>query len=111
LGNKALPLYHLLKKIECFAWTSNTEEALNRLKGMLTSPLVLVPPQPTKPLLLYIVVATQVVSAAIVVERQEEGHTPPVQRPVYFVSEVHSETKICYPQIQKLIYTIIVDIW
>jgi hypothetical protein len=41
----------------------------------------------------------QVVSAAIVVERREEGHALLVQRPVYFISEVLSETKILYPQI------------
>jgi hypothetical protein len=50
---------------------------------------------------------TQVVSAAIVVERREEGHALPVQRPVYFISEVLSETKIHYPQIQKLLYAVI----
>jgi ribonuclease HI len=48
-----------------------------------------------------------VVSAAIVVERREEGHTLLVQRPVYFISEVLSETKIRYPQIQKLLYAVI----
>jgi hypothetical protein len=42
-----------------------------------------------------------------VVERREEGHALPVQRPVYFISEVLSETKIRYPQIQKLLYTVI----
>jgi len=42
-----------------------------------------------------------------VVERQEEGHALPVQRPIYFISEVLSETKARYPQIQKLIYTVI----
>ena len=38
-----------------------------------------------------------VISATIVVERQEEGHALPVQRPVYFISEVLSETKSQYP--------------
>ena len=31
----------------------------------------------------------------------------PVQRPVYFISEVLSETKIRYPQILKLLYAVI----
>jgi hypothetical protein len=48
-----------------------------------------------------------VVSAVLVVERAEEGHTLLIQRPVYFVSEVLLETKICYPQIQKLLYAIV----
>jgi len=74
---------------------------------MLTSAPVLVPPRPAEPLLLYVVATTQVVSAAVVVERPEEGHMLLVQRPVYFVSEVLSETKVRYPQIQKLIYAVI----
>jgi hypothetical protein len=45
-----------------------------------------------------------VVSAVIVVERIEEGHALPVQRSVYYISEVLSETKARYPQIQKLLY-------
>jgi hypothetical protein len=56
--------------------------------------------------LIYVATTTQVVSAAIVVERREEGHALLVQRPVYFISEVLSETKICYPQIQKLLYAV-----
>ena len=107
LGEKALPLYRLLKKAEHFSWTPEAEEAVNNLKKMLTSAPVLVPPQLTEPLLLYVASTTQVFSAAVVVERQEEGHALPVQRPVYFISEVLSETKARYPQIQKLIYTVI----
>jgi ribonuclease HI len=48
-----------------------------------------------------------VVSAVIVVERTEEGHALPVQRPVYYISEVLSETKARYPQVQKLLYTVV----
>jgi hypothetical protein len=38
--------------------------------------------------LIYVAATTQVVSAAIVVERREEGHALPVQRPVYFISKL-----------------------
>ena len=31
----------------------------------------------------------------------------PVQRPVYYISEVLSETKTRYPQIQKLLYAVV----
>jgi hypothetical protein len=47
-------------------------------------------------LLLYLAATTHVVSTAIVVEWQEDGHAYPVQRPVYFVSEVLLESKTHY---------------
>jgi hypothetical protein len=49
-----------------------------------------------------------VVSTAIVVERQEDGHAYPVQRPVYFVGEVLSEYKACYQPVQKLLYAVLI---
>jgi hypothetical protein len=36
-----------------------------------------------------------VVSVVIVVELTEEGHTLLVQQPVYYISEVLSDTKTC----------------
>jgi len=54
LGEKALPLYRLLKKVEHFSWTPEAEEALKNLKKTLTSAPVLVPPQPAEPLLVYV---------------------------------------------------------
>ena len=50
----------------------------------------------------------QVVSVALVVEREEEGHALKVQRLVYFISEVLSESKTRYPQIQKLLYAVLI---
>jgi hypothetical protein len=49
-----------------------------------------------------------VVTTAIIVERQEDGHAYPVQRPVYFVSEVLSESKACYQPMQKLLYAVLI---
>jgi hypothetical protein len=48
-----------------------------------------------------------VVSVVIVVKRTEEGHALPIQRPVYYISEVLSKTKARYPQIQKLLYAVV----
>jgi ribonuclease HI len=107
LGEKGLPLYRLLKKHERFSCTVEAQEALNKLKVTLVHVPILTPPQDGEPLYLYVVTTTQVVSAVIVVERTEEGHALPVQRPVYYISEVLSETKARYPQIQKLLYAVV----
>ena len=65
-------------------------------------------PQPEETLLIYIATTSRVVSTAIVVEREEVGHTYKVQRPVYFISEVLNESKTHYPQVQKLLYAILI---
>jgi hypothetical protein len=60
------------EKAERFAWTVEAEEALDKLKRMLTTAPILVPPRPVEPLLLYVAATTWVVSAAVVVERPED---------------------------------------
>jgi hypothetical protein len=93
LGEKGLPLYRLLRKAERFTWTPEAKEALRNLKALLTNTPILVPPAAGEALLIYIAATTQVVSA-VVVERREEGHALLIQRPVYFISAVLSETKV-----------------
>jgi hypothetical protein len=107
LDEKGFPLYRLLKKHEHFSWTVEAQEALGKLKASLTHAPILTPPQDSEPPYLYVAATTQVVSAVIVVERAEEGHALPVQRPVYYISEVLSETKAHYPQVQKLLYAVV----
>jgi ribonuclease HI len=113
LGEKGLPFYKLLKKVDKFQWTSEAQEALDALKKFLTTPPVLKPPrratpiQPAEDLLLYISCTTHVVSTALVVERAEEGHAYPVQHPIYFISEVLGPSKKKYPQVQKLLYAVL----
>jgi hypothetical protein len=46
LGEKALPLYRLLKKSKHFSWTLEAEEALTKLKATLSnSPILILRPQ------------------------------------------------------------------
>jgi hypothetical protein len=58
-------------------------------------------------MLLYISAMTQVVSAALVVEREEPRRSQKVQLLVYFISEVLSDSKTHYSQMQKLVYVIL----
>jgi hypothetical protein len=58
LGEKALPLYRLLKKSEHFSWTLEAEEALTKLKATLSNPPILVPLATGEPLLLYVAMIT-----------------------------------------------------
>ena len=44
LGERALPLYKLLKKQDRFSWTPEAQQALDELGNILTNPPVLVPP-------------------------------------------------------------------
>ena len=54
-------------------------------------------PQKEETLLIYIVATNQVVSTAIVVEREEDKHAYKVQCLVYFINEVLNESKTRYP--------------
>jgi hypothetical protein len=108
LGERRLPFFKLLKHQEKFVWSPEADQALAQLKDFLSKPPVLTAPCKGEQLLLYLAATTHVVSTAIIVERQEDGHAYPVQRPVYFVSEVMSESKACYQPVQKLLYAVLI---
>jgi dsDNA-binding SOS-regulon protein len=55
-------------------WTPEAQEALDKVKELLTKALILVPSTDRVPLLLYIAATAQVVSTILVVEREKEGH-------------------------------------
>ena len=102
LGEKALPLYQLMKKSDHFRWSPQADAAFQELKRMLSSAPTLASPLPKEPMLLYVAASNRVVSAVIVVEREEKGAK--VQRPVYYLSEVLLTSKQNYPHYQKMTY-------
>jgi hypothetical protein len=85
-----------MKKSDHFTWTPEVQEALDSLKNILKSAPILTAPTTEEPMVLYISATTQVVSAALVVKREEPGRSQKVQRPVYFVSEVLFDSKTHY---------------
>jgi hypothetical protein len=88
--------------------TPEADQAPGQPKDFLSKPPVLTAPRKKEQLLLYLAATTHVVSTTIIVERQEDGHANPVQRPVYFVSEVLLESKARYQPVQKLLYAVLI---
>jgi hypothetical protein len=76
---KGMPLYKLLRKSNQFSWTAEAQEALDQIKVFLTLPSVLVAPNPSKTLL-YVATTTQVIRAALVVERENKGQVLKIWR-------------------------------
>ena len=70
LGEKALPLYRLLRCTEHFEWTDAATAGLEEIKAVLATNPILAAPNVGEPMLLYIPATHQVVSAVLVVERE-----------------------------------------
>jgi hypothetical protein len=107
LDEKGLPFFKLLKKADKFVWDGEAQKAFENLKESLTTPPIMTPPIPKETLLLDISATTNVVNIVLVAER-EEGKANPIQRPMYYISEVLADAKTCYTQAQKLLYALLI---
>ena len=52
LGEKAIPLYQMMKKTDHFVWSDAADAAFENLKKQLAEPLILAAPVDNEPLLL-----------------------------------------------------------
>ncbi|RDY11149.1 Gypsy retrotransposon integrase-like protein 1, partial [Mucuna pruriens] len=91
----ATPILSTLKKERNFAWTPDCEEAFLRLKAILATPPILVRPELSQPLHLYISVTDAAISSVLIKEKGIE------QCPVYFISKTLQGLEKRYQKIER----------
>jgi hypothetical protein len=101
-------ILHIVEGQQTFEWTEEADKVFTKLKEFLTKPPIMTTPQDDQMLLIYIATTPWVISTAIIVKQEEVRHVYKVQRPMYFISEVLNESKTRYPQVQKLLYAILI---
>jgi ribonuclease HI len=101
----SLPFLKTLHGAKDFACGPEQAAAFESLKQHLSDLATLTSPDPSLPLLLYIVASPCAVSAALVQERDSEGKSR--QCLVYYVSKVLMSSKCNMTELEKISYTVV----
>jgi len=88
-------MVQFLRKGKKFVWDDQCEEIFKQFK-FLTSPAVIQKPRADHPILVYLTVSEEAVSAALVQETEGE------ERPVYFVGRTLHSAETRYQMIEKV---------
>jgi ribonuclease HI len=103
-AERSLPFLKTLRGAKDFAWGPMQAAAFASLKQHLSELAILISPNPSLPLLLYVAASPHAVSAALVQEQDREGMTR--QCPVYYVSEVLTTSKCNMTELEKIAYAV-----
>ena len=95
-SQRCRPFYELLKGGAHFDWNDKCQQAFDGLKRYLSSPPILKPPIPGKPLILYVSVIDDSVGA-VLAQHDEEGK----ERATYYLFKLFNKAKKKYTAMEK----------
>ncbi|KAK5844517.1 hypothetical protein PVK06_000657 [Gossypium arboreum] len=103
LTNQCDPIFRLLRKHNPGEWNEECKVAFNKIKQYLSSPPVLVPPMPGRPLILYLTVFEN--SMGCVLGQHDESGKK--EKTIYYLSKKFTEYEAKYSSIEKYCCTLV----
>ena len=91
-------IFKLLKKHDSKKWTEKCQNAFNKIKDYLSTPPILVPPIPGKPLILYLTIHEKSMGC-VLGQHDEIGKNEHV---IYYLSKKFTDYESKYPSVEKI---------
>ena len=96
------PIFNLLRKNEPHTWNDKCQKAFELIKEYLLHPLILVPPQHGKPLLLHLSIIEDVIGSMLAQEDDEKN-----EKAIYYLSKRFHDYETRYSPIEKSCFALV----
>ena len=96
------PIFKLLWKNEPHTWNKEYQKAFETIKKYLLNPPILIPPEPRKPLLLYLLIIEDVMGS--ILAQEDDGKN---KRGVYYLSKRLHNYETRYTTIEKSCFALV----
>ena len=97
------PLFKLLRKGEKFEWNDDCQVAFNKIKTYLQTPHFISPPDPKKPLLLYLAISENLMGS-ILAQEGKEWHT---KKAIYYLNKRMTGYELNYSPLEKTCWALV----
>ena len=98
MSTKCNPIFKLLKKNDSGEWTEECQMAFDKVKDYLSTPPILVPPIPEKPLIFYLTVHKKSMGCML----GQHDETRKKEHAIYYLSKKFTEYESKYPLVEKM---------
>ena len=100
--DKCNPIFKILKKHDSGEWNDDCQKAFDRVKEYLSNSLILVPPMPERPLILYLAIHERSMGC-ILGKHDEIGKK---QQAIYYLRKKFTDYETRYLSMEKICYAL-----